>query len=147
MRKTILVIALLSLFLISAAPENTIRLTLRNKTGMDIAVQLINGDYNDFDYLYYLNVAEGDRQYPTEKHFDIAPGIYNMQVFYLDTWDPVYGFKCDDSLPIQLNARKNMRVTVIECGREPPNWGEPTMTKFYYWVFPPWNSRTPGWLY
>jgi len=147
MKKIILLIAILSLFLISAEPEKTIRLNLINKSGMDVAVQLIDGDFSDFDNIYYLNVAEGDRKFPTEKHYDIVPGIYNMRVLYLETWDPVYGFECMDSPPVRLIAKRSMRVTIIECGRLPPNWGEPSMTKFWYWVFPPWKSRPPGLLY
>ena len=151
MKKIILVIAILSLLLVAAdkddEPVDTIRLTLRNKSVKEIAVQLIDGDYEDYDNIYYFRVAEGDQLFPTEKHFDIVPGIYNMQVYYLETWDPVYGFSCTQEFPVKLIARKNMRITIPECGHRPANWGEPTMTKFWYWVFPPWKSRPPGLLY
>jgi len=147
MKKTILVLALLSMLLMASDPMNTIRLTIINKSGMDIAVQLIDGDYTDYDNIYYLTVTEGDRLVPNEKAFDIVPGMYNMQVFYIETYDPVYGFSCGQSPPVKLIARKNMKVVIIECGQQPPNWGEPTMTKYWYWVFPPWKSRLPGYLY
>jgi hypothetical protein len=147
MKKMILVISILSMLLISADPVRTIRLTIRNKSEKEIGVQLIDGDYTDYDNIYYLTVPEGDRQFPTDKHFDIVPGIYNMQVHYIQTYDPVYGFDCLPSAPVRLVARKNMRVTVLECGRMPANWGEPTLTKYWYWVFPPWRSRPPGYLY
>ena len=151
MKKIILAITLISLLLVAFdnndEPVDTIRLTLVNKSEKEIAVQLIDGDYTDYDNIYYLRVAEGDRQFPTEKHYDIVPGVYNMQVFYLETYDPVYGFDCLPEFPITLIARKNMRITIHECGRRPANWGEPTITKYWYWVFPPWKSRPPGLLY
>jgi hypothetical protein len=147
MKKMILVIALLSLLLVASDPINTIRLTLVNKSGMDIAVQLIDGDLSDYENIYYLRVAEGDRDVPTEAHFDIVPGRYNMQLYYIETYDPVYGFSCAQAAPVILIARKNMRVTFLPCGEQPPNWGEATQTKFWFWVFPPWRSRPPGYLY
>jgi hypothetical protein len=148
MKKMILVVALLSMLLIASDdPVRTIRLTIINKSGMDIAVQLIDGDFTDYDNIYYFKVEEGDRFSPTEAHFDIVPGLYNMQVYYLETWDPVYGFDCGPAAPVKLIARKNMKVSFGKCGQMPPNWGEPTMTKYWYWIFPPWKSRQPGYLY
>lgn len=151
MKKTILAIALISLLLIASSskddPVDTIRLTLVNKSEKEIAVQLIDGDYQDYDYIYYFKIPGGSRQFPTEKYFDIVPGRYNMQVYYLETYDPVYGFSCTQEFPVTLIARKNMRITIPECGHRPANWGEPTITKYWYWVFPPWKSRPPGYLY
>jgi hypothetical protein len=131
-------ILILSLFLIAgSAPMPTIRLTLVNKSGMDIAVQLMGQDQvyaNKSDVrrgqFYYLTVLKGTKEEPTIKHFDIEQNTYGMQLFYLETWDPVYGFQCGRTTPNALIAEHNLRLTVLPCTEYPCSRGEPTMWKY-----------------
>ncbi|MBN1148376.1 MAG: hypothetical protein JXA78_14045 [Anaerolineales bacterium] len=128
MRKTLLIISILALFLVSADPVKLARLTLVNKSGMEIAVQLRS--IEDDLLTYYLRVPEGDREHPYAMAFTIERDAYYMQLHYIETYDPVYGFKCTTPPPNQLVAFRNLRVVFLGCGEPPPNWGEPSMMKY-----------------
>ncbi len=140
MKKILIIITLLSLLLISAdRPTDTIRLTIINKSGMDIAVQLRSRTIeaiNSKDVLrgefYYLPVAEGSREAPNVKVFDIQQDTYAMQLLYVETYDPVYGYECTTPAPNTLIARNNIRLVVLPCGfnPRPQAVGERTMRKY-----------------
>jgi hypothetical protein len=138
MKKTLLLIAVLALMLIaSSEPNPTIRLTIINKSGMDIAVQLrakgrpyVNCCGTTDPKFYYLSVPSGDRETPSAKWFDIEQETYSLQVFYIETWDPVYGFKCDTPIPTALIAGRDLRLTVLPCGEIPRKPGERSMWKY-----------------
>jgi hypothetical protein len=138
-KKILWVTALLTLLLTGARkkPFDTIRLTIVNKSEMEIAVQLQAkprsccnmADSTDAKF-YYLPVLEGSRETPTVKEFDIEKETYGMQVFYIETWDPVYGFKCTRPAPNALMALRDMRVIILPCDETPGNIGEPSMRKY-----------------
>ncbi len=138
MKKILSLIALLALLLIAgSAPNPTIRLTIINKSGMDIAVQLraAGRDYyncggNTDPKFYYLSVPTGDREEPVVKWFDIEEEVYSLQVFYIETWDPVYGFKCETPTATVLRAGRNLRFTVLPCDQMPRHPGERSMWKY-----------------
>ena len=140
MKKFLALISICTFMLIGAdLPRDTIRLTVINKSEMDIAIQLKSKDYEcanspeiirgDF---YYLKVWEGDRSVPNIKEFDIQRNTYAMQMFYLQTYDPVYGFKCDTPAPNALIAQRNIRLVVLPCKfvPGPKAVGEPSMRKY-----------------
>ena len=60
--------------------------------------------------------------------------IYDVQFYYVENWDPVYGYTiCANSTgKTQLNAKRQHRWVFTECSRESPRPGEPTMEKFYW---------------
>lgn len=127
MKKIVLLIAVLSMILVaSSEPYPTIRFTVVNKSGMDIAVQLRSkakpcakcADTTESRF-YYLTVLEGTREKPTEKTFIIDRDTYGMQLFYIETWDPVYGFECGSTTPNALLATRNIRMTVLPCDELP----------------------------
>ena len=141
MKKLSIIISLLTLLLIGAdLPIETIRLTVINKSESDIAIQLNSSDKECFtskDYIdgqfYYLPVSEGSREVPNVKVFDIQKDCYAMQVLYLQTYDPVYGFKCEVPKANILIAKRNIRIVVLPCGFKhscPKAIGEPSMWKF-----------------
>jgi hypothetical protein len=133
-------ISLLTLLLISAdRPVDTIRFTVINKSGMDIAIQLRANDYENIfskdilrGELYYLTILEGDREHPNFKIFDIQKDTYVMQVYYIETYDPVYGFKCATPAPNPMIAQRNIRLVVLPCDFTPgpKQVGEPSMRKY-----------------
>jgi hypothetical protein len=55
-----------------------------------------------------------------------------MQLFYIETYDPVYGFKCGTPKPNAMNAARNIRLTVLPCDFRmgPKQIGEPSMRKY-----------------
>ena len=128
MKKTLLAAALLALMLLGAAPYHGLkltRLTVINKSGLPIEIQLIGSCEDNW---YYLRMSDGDRLFPTEQVFTIAPDEYKMQVFYIELWDPVYGYSCAPK-SAAIDATRNLRVVVSECDWTPPVPGEPSMVK------------------
>ncbi len=140
MKKFLTILSLLTLLLIGAdRPVDTIRLTIINKSGMEIAIQLRSQDQEcatSKDVIrgefYYLSMLEGDQNVPAVKAFDIQKDIYGMQLFYLETYDPVYGFKCVTPTPNALIAQRNIRLVVLPCDftMSPKQVGEPSMRKY-----------------
>ncbi len=144
--KILLIIALLSILTVAgSAPKSVIRLTVINKSGMEIAIQLraketecaTSKDTLESKF-YYLPVTPGDRDAPQVKDFYIDRGYtYGMQLFYIETWDPVYGFSCNPTVPNALVAARNLRLTVLPCDQIPRRLGERSM-----WKYLPYPIRT-----
>jgi hypothetical protein len=141
-KKILYLLPLLTLLLIGAKkPIDTIEFTIINKAGRDIAVSLKGKDqvcYNQCDTrkgeIYYLTVPAGINDTPSIKSFEIEKNTYGMQLYYIQTWDPVYGLKCPTPAPNSLAANRNLRLTVLPCDQT-PNYcgkaiGEPTMWKY-----------------
>jgi len=153
MKKFIWLLPVLALFLMGGSdPIELIRFTIINKSESDIAIQLnavpkvccnkadtVEGEF------YYLPVEEGSKERPTVKVFMIAKDTYRMQLFYISTYDPVYGFKCEPTMPNMMSAARNLRLVVLPCNQLPtgPNIilgelrlptgrrvGEPSMWKY-----------------
>lgn len=129
MRKKLLIISLLAVLLIAASSSYTklYRLTIINKSGMEMAISLLG---EDDSHQYYLRVPEGDRRSPTETIFTIVPDTYSINAYYIEPWDPVYGYTCNDPGGKTLEAERNIRLTFTECNYTPRNGGEPSMWKF-----------------
>ena len=141
-KKLIYLLPLLVLLLIGAKkPIDTIEFTIINKAGRDIAISLKGKDqvcFNQCDTrkgeIYYLTVPAGINDTPSIKSFEIEKNTYGMQLYYIQTWDPVYGLKCPTPAPNSLAANRNLRLTVLPCDQT-PNYcgkaiGEPSMWKY-----------------
>jgi hypothetical protein len=131
LKRTWIAIGLLVTILAAAisGPVKLVRLTIINKSGLDIEIELTGScEETDEDH-YYLHVPEGSRLFPMEKVFTILPDKYTMGVHYVELWDPVYGTKCSSGSQ-KVDATRNVRVVVLECTITPPNGGEPSMLKF-----------------
>ena len=137
MKKTLLVILLLSLLMTGSKGSELVELTIINKSDMEIAIQLkgtdkvcANCSEVEEGSMYYLTVPEGSKERPSVKTFEIEKDRYGMQLYYIETYDPVYGFKCNTPTPNRLEAARNIRIVVLPCDETPPNVGEPTMRKY-----------------
>lgn len=132
MKRSSLIISLLALLLISANvfPIRLVRLTIVNKSGFPLEIRLTNEE--DSNIFYYLRIDEGDRSNPTEKVFTITPGRYQMQPYYIELWDPVYGYSCGQPGSQILYAERNIRIIILECNYSVPrfNLGEPSIWKY-----------------
>ena len=127
MKKILLtfVILAIALGLIGAdEPGKLMRFTVVNKFELPIGIQLISK--NDSDRYYYLTIPDH-----SQKTFTLERDEYAMQVYYIETYDPVYGFQCGRALPSHLLATRNIRLVFKDCNGEPPNPGEPSMLKFW----------------
>jgi hypothetical protein len=133
----VLIASLLALLLVSAEQVDLIRLTIINKSGMEIAVKLnsisqpciYEANVNPSRF-YYLPVPEGSKELPNTKVYTIERNTYFMQVLYLETYDPVYGFKCVQPPSNTIRVTRNMRVVIPQCKTLPVNAGEPSMRKY-----------------
>jgi hypothetical protein len=137
MKKSLLIMTLLSLLLMGSKGSEMIKLTIINKSDMEIAIQLKGTDKicatcSDTveGQFYYLTVPEGSKESPSIKIFEIEKNRYGMQVYFIETYDPVYGFKCNTPTPNRLDAARNIRLVVLPCDQTPLAIGEPSMRKF-----------------
>jgi len=133
MKKFALLSLILAVIFAGFGFENTVRLTIINQSEVDIGIRLVNAEK---DLNYYLTIVEGDKDHPTEKDFFIERALYDMQVYYIETWDPVYGYpKCDGQVQIgRMLAKHNLRVVFDRCYLQPAARGEPSMLKFWRWL-------------
>ena len=129
MRRVLLITALLALAFLTAGRviPKLVRLTVVNKSGLALEISL-TGTCDD--NVYYLRVAEGDRFLPMVKEFTIIPDTYQVQPYFVQIWDPVYGDDCNDPSKKRVDITRNTRVVIAECDRTLPNSGEPSMVKF-----------------
>jgi hypothetical protein len=130
MRKFLLLIAVLNIFLLGARGVKTFRLTVVNKSDKKIAVKLVEQEYKR---AYNLTVESGRKNTPQETDFAVEKGIYTMNVYYDMIYDPVYGYECDQPGSSQLFMFRKMRVTVVECSKTPSNKGDFPLIKYDNW--------------
>ena len=129
MKRILLVLTLLLLLFGSgnALSIRLVRLTIVNKSGFPLEIRLTG---EDSDNSYYLRLEEGDRSNPNEVVFTIIPGIYKMQPYYIELWDPVYGPSCGEAGSSTLYAKRNIKVSILECDRTVRHLGEPSIWKW-----------------
>lgn len=125
-----LVIIFLAASLISAKRTELASLTIRNKSGQQIAIRLITPDQSVF---YYLTVPANEPHSFVDKTFTITKTAYRMRLYYLLPSDPATGYECPEARNTRLVAGRNIRITVTPCFRLPLNRGEPTQIKFGRW--------------
>ena len=129
-RRILLFTALFALIFLTAshATPRLIRLTVVNRSGLALEISL-TGCCDD--NVYYLRVPEGDRALPMVKEFTIIPDTYQVQPYYVQLWDPVYGYDCNNPSAKRIDMTHNTRILIDECTRTLPNSGEPpSMVKF-----------------
>jgi hypothetical protein len=127
MKKALLFLCALTMLITGTGgiPVKRVRLTLVNKSGMDIEVSLTGQDYEQF---YYLKVPEGDRLTLSERMFTVVPDTYQVNAYFVELWDPVYGASCEDRQSI-VDITHNTKIIVMECDQTPPNGGEAPQIK------------------
>ena len=121
MKKTLLFVSILTMLALSARPLALKRLTIVNKSGLDIEIRLTG---IEFENNYYLRIPAGNRNFPTKRVFSVVRDQYNSILYYIELWDPVYGYSCS-SMDQLLVITRNVKVTISECDRTFPNAGEP----------------------
>ena len=129
MKKAFLALCLLSLFLMGSDRDSIklVRLTIVNKSGLKLEVRL-TGDCEINQY--YLHVPEGNRQSPYHAIFTIIPDRYVVQPYYIELWDPVYGYSCSTPSSQTIDIKRNMRIVIVECDRTPRKPNEDNIVKF-----------------
>lgn len=128
--KTLLIGLFTILLTLGFKSWSLVKLTIVNQANIPIAIQLIN---ERDELFYYLNVPSGDRDTPMEKTFTITPALYEMTVYYLETYDPVYHYpRCGGAAQRAiLSMQHSNRVLIKSCTIAPANVGEPGFWKFW----------------
>jgi hypothetical protein len=113
MKKIIMIISLLAMWLVSAGPgyQWLVELTVINKSGMAIEISMQDEDQEN---IYYLRIPQGDRTNPTEKTYTVVRATYSATLYYVELWDPVYGYSCS-SKSQSINAQHKVQVVVFPC--------------------------------
>jgi len=121
MKKGLILIPMLAFFgmSVSAGPIKPVRLTVVNKSGLPLEIRLTGENDNS----YYLRVPTGNREFPTEQKFSIVPDTYRMQPYYIELWDPVYGYRCGGAGTKTVYAQRNIKITFLECNYTPRHRG------------------------
>jgi len=128
MRRGILAVTILALLLIAAnqSYQHLVEITVINKSGLPVEMSLTGSNAENF---YYLRIPKGDRDAPLEKTFTLLPDVYRATVYYIEPWDPVYGYDCS-SKSDTLNANHKLRVTILECTRTTRGGSDYPIIKF-----------------
>ena len=134
MKKAIILVTLLALFLVGAdnKPTKLYRLRIINKSGSELGIRLNGREYKNF---YYLQVPRGDRESPTEEVFTILENTYRMRTYLFNPIDPDALDRCEESKTRTLSACRNIRITFTPCFAKKVPWGEPSMVKM------PWVGK------
>jgi hypothetical protein len=106
-------------------PFKLVRLTVINKSSLPIAVKLTGDEYDQF---YYLKIPKGSREHPVSMEYTVVQDNYAAVIYYLEYWDPVYGYKCS-SPTAKLDASHSSRLTVVPCTQKAAYSGEPGILK------------------
>ena len=151
MKKLLIAISLLSLFMIGADRPVKVRFTVINKSGYALAIWLtgtaVEPGESFIDLLtagkwtekeeqdtitYYFTVPKGSRETPATRTFEIVRGQYTLRSLYTKPWDPVYpNNPCIQQPPKPMFALRNLQVTYTPCFLFPRRPGEPSMMKFW----------------
>jgi hypothetical protein len=114
----ILLISLISLLIVSAAPlgPGFTRLTVINRTGKKVLIHMTSEDgkiFKDEKFVktYNFTAWKGTQSFIVEKH------VYNSEIR-----------GCGQKRTRNLDLLSQLRVTLPECGRDPKH-GERTMLK------------------
>jgi len=122
-KKILLILPLLLVLFSGASYADLYRLTVINKSKMPVELTMTGQDEDGF---YVLRVPGASRGIPTEQIFTIAPDTYTTSLFYVEIYDPVYGYTCD-SKSQELQIYRNVRLVIYDCnhsvrrGSEPPS--------------------------
>ena len=100
----LILLVLVASLLVAAIPTKMVRLTVINKSGYDVAIQLYGSAVTES--YYYLQIPAGDRDVPTLRVFTIWQDVYERT-----TWQ-CNGLKSSGNLIVD----GNIRLTFVPCG-------------------------------
>jgi hypothetical protein len=105
MKRLLLLLLVLSMFVIAAGPIKLVRLTIINKSGYEASVSLVekyapawyteaNGSYSKLYQApyYFLPIALGNREFPNTSKWTLFPTIYDATITYLHDGLTVYAY-------------------------------------------------------
>ncbi len=121
-KKHLLVILIASVFAIAAESMRTVNLTVINKSEVDIGLML--NSLTDEDRWYYFTIPNGYPESPndgeknyTERHFEIAWDVYTSVAYFMEPYDPVYGYPyCGNkAVASRLDATHSVKLVYKPC--------------------------------
>jgi hypothetical protein len=120
--KHLLIILIASVFAIAAESMRTVDLTVINKSEVDIGLML--NSLTDEDRWYYFTIPNGYPDSPqdgeenfTERHFEIAWDVYTSVAYFMEPYDPVYGYpNCGNkTVGSKLIATHSVKLVYKPC--------------------------------
>ncbi len=132
MYKFLASIAIASILLTAFAPSKSTEVTLVNRSGFPLAIQLLGEDQVDGQN-YFFNLPKGDRDNPSSRTFEIARDRYQLIVTYIESYDPVYGYRCQSKGYFIYSIKAKTKIYFYPCGQIPPNPGAPNQFKAGIW--------------
>ncbi|MBN1535537.1 MAG: hypothetical protein JW908_02310 [Anaerolineales bacterium] len=118
----LLVILIASLFTMAAESMRTVNLTVINKSEVDIGLML--NSLTDDDRWYYFTIPngypdapQGDEPNYTERNYEIAWDVYTAVAYFMEPYDPVYGYYyCGNKMVgARLMATHNVKLVYKPC--------------------------------
>ena len=124
------VLMAVALLLIAGDVQKMGRLIIINRSGFPLGLLLTSQEEDpDARDIYYLSIPEGSPNAVVERQFELPQREYKMVVYYLETWDPVYGFECASPAGAVFTLRAHQQISIFPCGQKAKNRGEPTLFK------------------
>lgn len=118
----LLVILIASLFSTASESMRTVDLTVINKSEVDIGLML--NSMTDDDRWYYFTIPSGYPDDPkngkdnyTERHFEITWDVYSSVAYFMESYDPVYGYPyCGNKqVASRLEATHSIKLVYKPC--------------------------------
>ncbi len=122
MKKRLLVALIASVLMIAAESMNTVNLTVINKSEVDIGLML--NSVTDEDRWYYFTIPSGYPDEPkegkenyTEQTYEIVWDVYTSAAYFMEPYDPVYGYpNCGNkTIGSRLVATHNVKLVYKAC--------------------------------
>jgi hypothetical protein len=128
--KYLLVILIASVFAMASNSMRTVDLTVINKSEVDIGLML--SSMTDDDRWYYFTIPNGYPDAPqgsednyTERHYEIVWDVYTSVAYFMEPYDPVYGYpNCGNkAVGSRLIATHSVKLVYKPCkqGRYHPH--------------------------
>lgn len=121
----LLVILIASLLSMASESLHTVDLTVINKSEVDIGLML--NSMTDDDRWYYFTIPAGFPDEPqgtaptyTERNFEIVRDYYTSVAYFMEPYDPVYGYPyCGNkTVASRLEATHSVKLVFNSCKKD-----------------------------
>jgi len=121
----LLVILVASILSIASESMRTVDLTVINKSEVDIGLMLTS--LTDEDRWYYFTIPNGYPDEPqgstpnyTERNFEIAWDYYTSVAYFMEPYDPVYGYPLcgNQTIASRLDATHSIKLVYNSCKKD-----------------------------
>lgn len=137
MKKTLLMLLfiLAALITVATSARPNRRLTVINRSGFPLGLRLTGTDPNNHTgvndtYNFYLSIEKGEKGSPTVKTFTLPITTYRITAYYIEFYDPVYGYTCTSPQSGSVNMESDVQLSFLPCNQRLPGSGDEFIFKF-----------------